>query len=214
MDVLYKSEAYAALYKSYGETVDAVKADDITVSILRETRPRELFKYLENGGGRISSCHRGIYYIEGAVAWFPTQIVVIRELDKEAHTWLRGLSSGLDKGDLWSLLEHAGQMAEKFDKEMAGSVLGVSIEANRQAVQELIGDERMFETLMEIMEPKIIEAMGPKMEEAREAGLREGRILGTMETLRNIGHKDAEIKRTIMKQYGLTEEEADGYLHF
>ena len=78
----------------------------------------------------------------------------------------------------------------------------------------------MFEALMEMMEPqiieamksKIIESMEPKMEEIREAGLREGRIWGTVETLRNIQYSDADIKLTIMRQYGLTDTEADEYL--
>ena len=224
VDVLYKSEAYAALYKSYGHTVDAVKADDITVSIFREAKPKKLFKHLEKQGNRIFSCHNGIYYIQGPAAWFPTQIIVTKELGQRAHSWLRGLSCSLDQEDLLILLESARRMTEKFDIELADSVLNVSIGANRNVIQKLIGDEYMFEALMEIMEPKIIEtmkpkiieAMGPKMEEVREAGLREGlregRILGTVETLRNIQYSDADIKLTIIRQYGLTDTEADEYL--
>ena len=122
----------------------------------------------------------------------------------------------MDQEDLLTLLESARQMTEKFDIELADSVLNVSIGANRKVIQKLIGDEYMFEALMEMMEPKIIESMEPKMEEIREAGLREGlregRIWGTVETLRNIQYNDADIKLTIMRQYGLTDAEADGYL--
>ena len=95
-------------------------------------------------------------------------------------------------------------MTEKFDIELADSVLNVSIGANRNVIQKLIGDEYMFEALMEIMEPK--------MEDVKKAWLSEGRILGTVETLRNIQYNDADIKLTIMRQYGLTDAEADGYL--
>lgn len=35
IDVLYKAIAYAAFYKSYGKAVDARKADDITVTLVR-----------------------------------------------------------------------------------------------------------------------------------------------------------------------------------
>ena len=122
----------------------------------------------------------------------------------------------MDQEDLLTLLESARRMTEKFDIELADSVLNVSIGANRNVIQKLIGDEYMFEALMEMMEPKIIESMEPKMEEIREAGLREGlregRIWGTVETLRNIQYNDADIKLTIMRQYGLTDAEADGYL--
>lgn len=39
IDDFYKTGAYASLYKSYGETVDEIKADDVTVTIMREARP-------------------------------------------------------------------------------------------------------------------------------------------------------------------------------
>lgn len=51
-------------------------------------------------------------------------------------------------------------MTEKADRELADSVLEVSISANRKIVEELIGDESMYEALMEIMEPKINSLFG------------------------------------------------------
>lgn len=60
IDVFYKSEAYAGLYKSYGGTVDGIRADDITVSIIRDARPKGLFQYFGNQGHRISARHEGI----------------------------------------------------------------------------------------------------------------------------------------------------------
>lgn len=40
---------------------------------------------------------------------------------------------------------------------MASAVLEVSIGANRQMMERLMGDDSMFEILMEIMEPRIDE---------------------------------------------------------
>ena len=45
IDAFYKAGAYASLYKAYGEKVDAVGADDVTVSLVREARPDGLFEY-------------------------------------------------------------------------------------------------------------------------------------------------------------------------
>lgn len=45
IDTFYKVGAYASLYKSYGETVDSINADDVTVSLVRDTKPVGLFKY-------------------------------------------------------------------------------------------------------------------------------------------------------------------------
>ena len=81
------------------------------------------------------------------------------------------------------------------DLELADSVLEVSIGANKQVMEELIGDESMCQALMEIMEPVI---------------LKKG-IQMTIDTLREFGHGDAEIKTAIMKKYNISAEEVDGF---
>lgn len=43
IDTFYKAGAYASLYKAYGETVNQRKSEDITVSIVREKKPKGLF---------------------------------------------------------------------------------------------------------------------------------------------------------------------------
>ena len=202
IDTFFKTIAYASLYKSYGKTVDEIKADDVTISIIRETKPVGLFRYFREHGYSISSPCNGIYYIEGAFL-FPAQIVVTGELDGESHTWLKALSKKLDKEEIQNLLNKISQITEKNDKEMASAVLEVSIGANRQMMEKLMGDDNMFETLMEIMEPRIAEI---RKEERKEG------IQGTINVLRKLKHNDSEIKLAIMEQYQLTEEEAAGYL--
>lgn len=218
IDVFYKTLAYAALYKSYGKTLDEIRADDITVSVIREAKPTGLFQYLKEHGYSVSSDRNGIYRIEGPFS-FPTQIIVTGELNRTSHTWLKALSVKLDKRDIQDLLEKISQMTEKNDREMADSILEVSIGANRHIVDELMGDDSMFETLMEIMEPKITEIRKRDKEEYLQVGRLEGKqegiqegIRGAIEMLRNLQYQDAEIRSEIIKQYGLTEDEADRYL--
>ena len=74
IDTFFKTLAYANLYKSYGKTLDSIKADDVTISIIREAKPAGLFQYFKEHGYSISSPYRGIYYIEGPFP-FPAQIV-------------------------------------------------------------------------------------------------------------------------------------------
>ena len=124
IDDFYKTGAYASLYKSYGETVDEIKEDDVTVT-----------------------------------------------------------------------------------KELADSVLEVSIGANKRIVEELIGDDSMCQALMEIMEPVI----QLRDQENVEKGLKKG-IRLTIDTLREFGHGDAEIKEAIMRKYEISDEEMEGYL--
>lgn len=202
IDTFFKTLAYACLYKSYGKTVDAIKAEDITISIIREGKPVGLFRYFKEYGCEIIEFGKGIYHIEGE-AWFPTQIVVTDELNEDAHLWVKVLSGNLGKETLRKMLDRRSQMTEKADRELADSVLEVSISANREIVDELIGDESMYEALMEIMEPKI--------KQREDAIIKKG-IQGTVDTLRDFGHEDAEIKKAIIKRYNLSLEEAEDYL--
>lgn len=61
----------------------------------------------------------------------------------------------------------------------------------------------MFETLMEIMEPKINEI---RMKERKDG------IQTTVKILRKLNHKESEIKSIIMEQYRLNAQEAKEYL--
>lgn len=202
IDTFYKAGAYASLYKSYGETVDSIKADDITVTLVRDTKPIGLFKYFEEHDYLVSNPYNGIYYVEGAVL-FPTQIIVTKELEQSSHIWLRALSDRMEKQDITKLLESINSLTQKSDKELADSVLEVSLQANKQVIEELIGDDSMSQALMEIMEPQLL---------LREkAGLRKG-IQGTVDVLRDLRHGDMEIKSIIKKKYNLSDEEAAEYL--
>ena len=94
---------------------------------------------------------------------------------------------------------------------MADSILEVSIGANRHIVDELMGDDIMFETLMEIMEPKINEIRKSDVEKGIQKGRREG-IQGTIDVLRKLNYDNEEIKSMIIEQYTLSEDEATIYL--
>lgn len=74
-------------------------------------------------------------------------------------------------------------------------------------VEEMIGDGNMCQALMEIMEPQLM----VMRQEGIKEGIREG-IKGTVDTLREFGHGDVEIKKAVMHRYALSEEEAEGYL--
>ena len=83
----------------------------------------------------------GIYYIEGK-AWFPTQIIVTGELDEDSHVWLKALSGNLQREDFRKILDKRSQLEGKENRELADSVLEVSISANKDMIDELIGDDR------------------------------------------------------------------------
>ena len=230
IDTFYKVGAYASLYKSYGETVDSIKADEITVSLVRDAKPVELFRYFEKHQYAITTPYRGVYYIEGMVL-FPTQIIVTKELERDTHIWLKALSDRIEKRDMEELLKRISRLTEQGDRELADSVLEVSAQVNREVLEELKGDDNMSEALLEIfmpivepliearIEPLIEARMEPlietRVEEGKKQGKKEGKkegIQGTVDVLRDLGHGDIEISEIIQKKYGLTNEEVAEYI--
>lgn len=168
IDVFYKSGAYASLYKAYGATLDERAAEDITVSIVRESKPTGLFAYFEKHNVRITNPYHGIYYILDNVL-FPTQIIVTGLLDKENHIWLKALSDKMEKQDMKDLLERVNALTGKQERELADSVLEVSVRANRHVADELRGGEGVCNALLELMEPEINKIVG----EATKAAVKE-----------------------------------------
>ena len=233
IDTFYKTSAYASLYKAYGKTVDEIKASDITVSIIRNRKPYGLFRYFTENEYRVTNPYPGIYYIKSGVL-FPTQIIVTRELDTKHHTWLKSLSDKLEKHEIKQLLEKIEGLSESFDKRLADSILEVAIRANKETVEELIGDESMCQALMEIMEPKISQIVNERtqkrveeekqklleeqkqklLEEQKQKLLEERKqsILQMVLTLREYGINNAKIKESLINNYKLSSEEAEEYL--
>ena len=205
--------------------MDAIKADDVTVSLVREAKPEGLFRYLKEHHYSISTPNRGIYYIEGPVL-FPTQIIVTRELNDETHIWLTALSDRMEMQNMKRLLKSVTGLSGKADREFADSVLEVSVGANKQVINKLLGDDSMCQALLEIMEPqlqliekrmreevreKVREEVREKVREEVQEKIREEDIKITIGILRRLGHKDSEIEREIMQTYALSEKDTRRY---
>lgn len=202
IDVFYKSGAYASLYKAYGATLDERTAEDITVSIVREGKPAGLFDYFKKHDIRVTNPYHGIYYILDKVL-FPTQIIVTRELDKENHIWLKALSDKMEKQDMQELLKHVNALTQKQERELADSVLEVSVRANGFVVNELQGGDRMCNALLELMEPEINKIVG----EATKAAVEEAKREAEKEAKREVKEEAIKIATKMLRSGKLTIEE-------
>lgn len=152
IDDYYKTVGYACLYKGLGETVDQIPADELTISIFRESYPREMFEAMRNLGMEIKEQYPGIYYISGKQALFDTQIVVTKQLDKETHRILRILSKHVREEDVRAFVEKAVQMSEPGDRNNVDAVLQVSVSANKEIFEAIRRcDKVMCEALRELM---------------------------------------------------------------
>ncbi len=219
IDTFYKAAAYACLYKSYGKKVDAIKADDITVSLVRDMKPSGLLRYLKEQGFLVSKPYRGIYYIEGKVL-FPTQIVVTREIGEDKHIWLRALSEKINIQEMESLVKKVRELEGKFNRELADSVLEVSIQANAQRIEEWKGGGSMGPALMKLMQPELAvlekEAVQKGMQQGIQQGLQQGVQTGiqkTIEILQDLGYENGKIIKIVREKYNLTDDEIGKYIN-
>ncbi len=218
IDTFYKVSGYASLYKSYGKTVDGIKAEDVTISLLREAKPRELFNYFKTNNVKVEMPYKGIYYIQG-ISPFPAQVIVIKELGQEEHMWIKALTDKMKKTDLENLIEKSGELCDEYDRKLVESILEVTLNANIGLIEELRGDAKMGEMMLKIMQPVILEIekkaeiRGKKagIEEGKKTGIQEGKIIGAIEILRNFKSND-DVKKIIMEKYQLTESDVEKYL--
>ena len=150
--------------------------------------------------------YTGIYYVSDAVL-FPTQIVVGKELEQKDHAWIKALSDKVQEQEMRELLERINGLTHKFDRELADSVLEVSIRANKQVVEGLRGGDKMCKALLEIMEPEIDKIIGEiRADDAHNS------IIRAVKSFRDLGVDDERIKGLLVKNYELSPNDAATYL--
>ena len=211
IDDYYKTLAYACLYKSSGQTVDAVPARDITVSLIRDAYPRKLMQTLKEEGFDIAQPYPGVFYVERPDAAnrqfpFPTQILVTGQLERETHSGLRVLRKKADGEDILRFLTEAKHETEPGDRANVNSILQVSMTANLELYRKIGRENAMFY-------PALQELMKEDLDARWQAGRAEGIILGTVNTYRKVlGLDNAALTDKIAAEFHLTMEQAKEYV--
>lgn len=152
IDTLFKTIAYACLYKIDGDKVDSIKADDVTISLIRDRKPVELFRQIKKRNMGLEKAYDGIYYTK--YGDFDIQIIVGNELG-DSHIWLTSLTENLSKGNAKKLLRKVSMLKEKGQRDLADSVLQVTVNKNRSVFNNVKEDEPMCEALKELMKPEL-----------------------------------------------------------
>lgn len=210
IDVFYKVYAYACLYKSGGNYENSIKAEDVTITLIRKRKPITLMEYLKTTGFEILQEYPGIYHIRGA-GFFDIQIVVTRELNPVNHIWLHSLTTDLDKTSAKMLISRINLLTEKDEKENADAVLHVAMEANASWLQDVKEDKPMDPML------RLAQAF-EKM--AKEDGMAQGITQGESMLSRliqilikenrqediNRVTSDANVRKEMYKKYGIIDE--------
>ena len=215
IDDYYKTIGYACLYKGLGKHVNEIPAEELTVTMMREAYPRELFKRLEGSGVKVTKQCDGIYYVEGDTL-FPIQIIVTRELN-ERHSALRILTRKVKESDARRFLEETGRALEPGDKENIDAVLQVSVAANRDVYEKIREDKDMCEALRDLMKEQIEQEVEQGIKQGREQGIKQGREQGIKQGIeqgieqgREQGEQTSTIKaiKKMMEKMKLTAQQA------
>ncbi len=152
IDDYYKTVGYACLYKGLGETVDQIPAHELTVSIFRESYPRQMFRAMKNLGMEIKERYPGIYYISRGQVLFDTQVVVTRQLGQETHQTLRVLSKHVEEEDVRAFVGRAMRVSKSGERNNIDAVLQASVSANKEIYEAIRRrDKVMCEALRELM---------------------------------------------------------------
>ena len=173
IDDFYKTVGYACLYKGYGDCVDQIPIDQMSISLFREIYPEKLFLTLKKHGHKIEERYPGIYYVTENLP-FPAQIVVTKQLNKKEHRCLRILSSNAEREDIEAFLMDADKMKNARERNNIDAVLQASVSANYELYQEIRRDLTMCEALRELMKDEIDRDVNKARAEARAKGEAQG----------------------------------------
>ena len=202
IDTFFKVVAYASLYKANASEVNGIRAEEITISFVRESKPKKLFSILKKNGVEICQRYKGIYDLQGC-PFFRAQIIVSSELDLKEHLWLKSLTSKMQEVEAEELIKRTKTLEEKGDKVNADSVMQIALDENSVVFGIVKEDKQMCEALVRLMKPELDAAVGAKEKEGIE-------IL--VETMRDMGGTDEAIVARLMEKYNLKEKDAKNYL--
>lgn len=183
IDTLYKVLGYGCIYKAEsGKHVNEIAANEVTISLVREEKPRELLKQLEKEEYEIEKQIPGIYIVNGLA--FPVQIIASQELREETHVCLKALTKKLTVKQIEDILAESKTLKDKEDEQNFASVLEVMWKTSKKELQKKKGEDHMaYEALMEMFEEEINEKVKQQLSTVKE----EERIISIWTVLKNGG---------------------------
>ena len=201
IDDFYKVYGYTCFYKSSAKEENSIPADELTITFVCKTYPREVVKHLESMRGLlVHQADEGIYYLEGDI--FPIQLIVISQLSPENNLWLNSLTNDL-KGT--SIIEKISNEYRKHRRdELYKSVMNIIVRANNEQFKEATN---MCEALLELFKDEV----DRETEKAREDGRNEG-IQSMINSCKALGGTKPQILELLIQNFKLTKEDAENYL--
>ena len=198
LNAFYKAQGYACLYKSSDAGNDSVRADDVTVTLVRAVKPRALFQELEELGFIMTEAEPGIYLASGAVC-FPVQIVVTDELGAGQHAWLNVLTNKVDAGGVEDMIAAAASVPDDEGRQFALTVLDAVLRANPEVSEAMKRRSSSMESLVEMYK------------QSKEEGITIGEARGIVKSFLKFNASKDQIILTLQENLNITREEALQY---
>ncbi len=204
IDTVYKTMGYACLYKAYGRPPQSVGRNDVTVTLIRRTKPQKLLKELQDDGDVVRHAKPGIYRIDSGFQ-FPLQIIVTKELDRERLHWIRTVAKGLDAEEIRQTVVAVKKLEKEYEKQYADDILAVLTKENDETIQKIKEEDTMCKELMDIMRPEIDAEIKTAKERAKKEGREEGRAEGRVAILAELVQDGIVTVAEAAKKMGLSE---------
>ena len=145
IDDFYKIQGYGLFYKGLGRKVNELPIENITLTIVRHSYPRDMIKMLAKSEISAEKVHQGIYRFKGVLI-IPVQLVVSSQLSQGEYEGLRLLAHGATAENVISYAEKAVASGNERIKENAGTVIEVCLSVNKN----LKGIDKMYEAVREV----------------------------------------------------------------
>ena len=167
IDTVWKVASYAAQYKSSGKRVNAIPAKEITMTILRASKPKKLFKMLAADGISVEEKYPGVYYID--MFYMPLQIVVGSELKGDEFRAFRILRKNAKKEDIRRFIITFQSLNGRWKKmltEVGQQILKISLSENWDTFEQIKKEGIIMKhTWEELMADEIQEKIDNNSEE-------------------------------------------------
>ena len=180
VDDFYKCVAYACLYKSTGENVNAIAGDELSITMIRESYPKSMMRELKRLGIGFAEYDAGIYYSQNF--FIPAQLTVTQELKPDEHRSLRILSRKADEKDVKGFIKETLGYVTQGEKADVQAVLKVSGTANYHVYEKIRSESDMRNFLDEIKN----EGFNEGISQGLSQGISQGRTEALEQTAKNL----------------------------
>jgi len=190
VDAYLKTYAYACLYKIYADG-GKQEIEDITITMIRKSKPAALFNWFRAHGREIEKKYEGIYYIKDA-GFLETQVIVLNEVSDEMHLWVKALTDNLNEQQAQKLITESKKLLEATDAEYAESVLQVAVKGNRDTFGKIKEMGNMYSALVELMQPEIDAAVDAAVGAAVDATEEKGVVTAVENVMKKLKMPEEE----------------------